>query len=238
MSTLNILYKREIPINDKIKIVIPTVGEILKNEDAYYNIVYTLTAMPADMMVQLDDVGIDFAQINEYELFLILFNSLKSQDTSLVFGDLDLRKFQVGINEQNGNVVLIDTENDIRIDRAIHDKIASTLRSIHHLEKNRHTPGNEDAREYMLKRARAKLRRQMSKKSLSQLESLIIAMVNTEQFKYGFEGTLELSIYQFNESVKQIIKKVDYDNRMYGVYSGTINVKELSQDDLNWLVHK
>ena len=90
----------------------------------------------------------------------------------------------------------------------------------------------------MLKRARAKLRRQMSKKSLSQLESLIIAMVNTEQFKYGFEGTLELSIYQFNESVKQIIKKVDYDNRMYGVYSGTINVKELSQDDLNWLIHK
>jgi hypothetical protein len=62
-------------------------------------------------------------------------------------------------------------------------------------------------------------------------------MVNTEQFKYDFEGTRELSIYQFNESVQQIIKKTDYDNRMYGVYAGTVNPKELSKDDLNWLIH-
>ena len=63
-------------------------------------------------------------------------------------------------------------------------------------------------------------------------------MVNTEQYKYGYESTRDLSIYQFNESVRQIIKKVDYDNRMYGVYSGTVSAKDLSQDDLNWLTHK
>lgn len=49
---------------------------------------------------------------------------------------------------------------------------------------------------------------------------------------------LELSIYQFNESVRQIIKKIDYDNKMYGVYAGTVSAKDLSQDDLNWLTHK
>ena len=90
----------------------------------------------------------------------------------------------------------------------------------------------------MLRRAKEKMLRNKNRKQESQLESLIIAMVNTEQYKYDFEGTRELSIYQFNESVRQVIKKVDYDNRMYGVYAGTINVKELSQDDLNWLTHK
>ena len=90
----------------------------------------------------------------------------------------------------------------------------------------------------MLKRARDKMKRHRNRKEASQLESLIIAMVNTEQYKYDFEGTRELSIYQFNESVRQVIKKVDYDNRMYGVYAGTVNVKDLSQDDLNWLTHK
>ena len=83
----------------------------------------------------------------------------------------------------------------------------------------------------------AAYKRHKDRKEDSQLESLIIAMVNTEQFKYDFEGTRELSIYQFNESVRQVIKKTDYDNRMYGIYTGTINPKELSQKDLNWLVN-
>ena len=238
MSTLNLLYKREYAITDKIKIVIPTVGEILDNEDMYYGLVTSLTSMPIDVMVQLDDAGIDFTEITEYELFVIMFGSIRNADTSLIFGDLDISKFEPAINESNGRVVLIDKENDIKIDRVIAAQIAATLRKIHHLEKDIRKPGNDEAKEYMLRRAREKQRRHKNRKVESQLESLIIAMVNTEQYKYGYESTRDLSIYQFNESVRQIIKKVDYDNRMHGVYSGTLSVKDLSQDDLNWLSHK
>ena len=237
MSTLNLLYEKQYAINDSIHIIIPTVGQIIDNEDAYYGLVSVLTAMPVDLMVQLEDAGIDFMSINEYELFLLMFAGLKSQDTSLIFGDLDLSKFKMAVNEQNGTIVLLDEEHDIRIDRAVHGQIAAVLRKIHHLERNNRKPANNEAKRFMLERAREKLRRRTRKED-SQLESLIIAMVNTEQYKYDFEGTRELSIYQFNESVRQVIKKVDYDNRMYGVYTGTINAKELSQDDLNWLTHK
>lgn len=238
MATRNLLYKREYAINDSIKIHIPSVGEIIDCEDNYYGLISVLTAMPIDMMVQLDDAKIDFTTIDEYELFLLIFPTLRTQDTKLVFGDLDLSKFNIAISEQNGNILLRDEENGIDIDRAIHGQIAGVLRLIHHLEKNRRKPANPEAKEFMLKRARDKIRRHANRTEDSQLESLIIAMVNTEQYKYDFEGTKELSIYQFNESVRQIIKKVDYDNRMHGIYAGTINVKELSQDDLNWLVHK
>ena len=90
MPSLNLLYRAEYAINDKISIKIPTVGEILENEDEYYGLVSVLTAMPIDMMCQLDDVGIDFTTVSEYELFLLMFGGIKSQDTHLVFGDLDL----------------------------------------------------------------------------------------------------------------------------------------------------
>ena len=237
--TNNLLYKHSIPINDYISIYVPKVGEIIDdNEDEYYNLVSVLTAMPIDLLVQLDDAGIDFTSINEYDLFLMMFQGLQSKDTSLVFGDLDLSKFKMAINEQNGNIVLLDDENDIVIDRAIHGQISCVLRKIHHLEKNRRKPANDEAKQFMIKRARTKMMRMKGRKEESQLEQLIVSMVNTEQYKYDFEGTRELSIYQFNESVRQVIKKVDYDNRMYGVYTGTINAKELSQDDLNWLTHK
>lgn len=237
MPTQNLLYQREYPINNSIRIIIPTVGEIVDNEDAYYSLVSTLTAMPIDMIVQLEDAGIDFTSINEYELFLILFPMFKSQDTSLIFGDLDLSKFEITINEQNGNMILLNEEQDIKIDRVIYEQIAGILRKIHHLKRDNRKPANEEAKKFMLERARTKQKRRKSRKENSQLESLIVAMVNTEQYKYDFEGTRELSIYQFYESVRQVIKKVDYDNRMYGIYAGTLNVKDLSQDDLNWLTH-
>lgn len=241
MPTQNLLYQSCYKINDSICITIPTVGEILADEDAYYGLVSVLTAMPIDLMVQLDDAGIDFTKINEYELFLMMFTEIKSPetDTSLVFGDLNLSKFEMAVNEQNGNIVLLNKENGgIVIDRAVHGQIADVLRKIHHLEKNVRKPANEEAKKFMIKRARDKMRRNKNRKIDSQLESLIVAMVNTEQYKYDFEGTKELSIYQFNESVRQVIKKVDYDNKMFGVYTGTINAKDLSQDDLNWLIHK
>lgn len=83
-----------------------------------------------------------------------------------------------------------------------------------------------------------KMRRRKNRVEDSQLEDLIVAMVNTEQFHYGFEDVLDLTIYQFNESVQQVIKKIDFDNKMHGIYAGTISAKDLNQNDLNWLSHK
>lgn len=207
-------------------------------EDEYYGLVSILTAMPIDMMVQLDDIGVDFTSINEYELFLLLFTSLQERDTRLIFGELNLKPFHTAVNEQNGNIILLNEDTGVKIDRAVHGQIAATLRKIHHIEKNNRKPANNEAKEYMLRRARDKMRRHKNRTTNSQLEELIVALVNTEQFHYGFEGTRELSIYQFNESVRQIIKKIDYDNKMHGVYAGTVSAKDLSQDELNWLTHK
>lgn len=238
MATLNLLYKKQYAINDSISVVIPTVGQILDNEDAYYHLVSALTSMPIDLMVLLEDAGIDFTSINEYELFLLLFPGIQSEDTHLLFGDLDLTKFKPAISDQNGKIVLRDNSSGIVIDRLVHGQIAAVLRKIHHLEKNRRKPANKEAKDYLLQRERDKLKRRKNRKEDSHLESLIVAMVNAEQYKYDYEGTRELSIYQFNESVRQVIKKVDYDNKMHGVYAGTIKIKDLSQDDLNWLTHK
>lgn len=237
MPTQNLLYKKSFPINQYIQIAIPSVGEVLDDEDNYYNMISMLTAMPIDMMVELDEIGIDFTEIGEWELFLLVFESLKNDDTSLVFGDLDLSKFQTMINDQNGEIIL-ENHDKIRIDREIARKIANALREIHGLKKNNKKPGNEEAKKYLLERAKIKKRRAKNRTSNSYLEELIVAMVNTEQFHYGFEGTRELSIYQFNKSVRQVIQKVDYEHRMHGVYAGTISAKDLSQKDFNWLTQQ
>ena len=234
----SLLYEDSIRINDFIEVKIPTVEDILKNEEQYYGIVSSIVSTPFDMMVQLDDIGIDFTEIDDYQLFLITFQTIRSQDTSLIFGDLDLSGFDVAVNEENQTIVLLDKNTGIVIDKAVFFKIAEALRKIHHLERNNKKAGNDEAKKFLIERARVKQKRQRRKKQTSQLEPLIIAMVNTEQYKYNYEETRALSIFQFNESVVQIVKKVDYMNKMHGVYSGTVSAKDLSPDDLNWLTHK
>jgi hypothetical protein len=188
--------------------------------------------------VQLDDMGVDFTTINDYELFLILFGTIREMDTKLIFGDLDLKRFELAKHIESGMPVIYDEADDIVIDRVVQTKIATTLREIHHLEKDVRKPGNQEAKEYLLERARKKLKRRKRRKEKSQLQQLIVAMVNTEQFKYDFRGVRDLTIYQFNESVRQIQHKIDYDNKMHGIYAGTVDPKKINQDDLNWLIHK
>lgn len=232
---MNLLYKREIELSEHIRIMIPLVGEILEQEQTYYNHVFSLTAMPIDMMVQLDDVGIDYTKLDPFELFIMMFSSIREDDTSLLFGTLDLGAFRLAEAQDDGGLVLIDPERDIVIDRRMYERIAYVLRTIHGFEKNTKQPGNDAAKAYMLERERKKMKRRKQKEFESQLEPLIVSMVNTQQFKYDYERTRELSIYQFNESVRQIVKKTDFDNRMIGVYTGNISTKDMKPEDMSWL---
>ena len=232
-----LLYADRYNINDRIYVRIPTVGEVLENEDTYYEIVYSIIATPYDLMVQLDDNGIDFTKITAFELFCLLFGHLREMDTSLVFGDLDLSKFKTVINNQNGNLVLHDEENDITIDRAIHGQICACLRKILNIPKTEKTPGNEEARVYMLEKARKKLRRKKRQKQPdSQIEDLIIALVNTAEFPYNYMSVRDISIYQFYASLKQVTHKVKFDKTMIGVYAGTVQFDKLDMDERSWIL--
>lgn len=236
--TSGILYKKEIPIADHVSIMIPTVGEVLDHEDEYYGLVSVFTSMPIDMMVELDDIGIDFTDIDEYDLFLLLCGSLKTRDASLLIQGVDFHRMQVVQKGNGGEPVLMDMVSGFVIDRRMHTQIADVLRTMHYLKKDKRKPIDKPTRDYMVDRARRKRKRHKHNIRSSQLEDMIVAMVNTEQFSYTFETVRDMTIYQFNRSMRQIINKVDYDNRMHGVYSGTVNPKDLSQDELTWLTCK
>lgn len=236
----SLLYSRHVDITDKIKVCIPRVGEVFDNEDEYYKLASLLTATPFDMMVQLNDMGIDFTEISDFELFCILFSQIQRMDTHLVFGDLDLSGLRFAVNKKNNNVLLWDRKQAIVIDEAIYYKIGQAIREINFFEASgkKRIPANKEAKDYLLERTRLKQQRALLKQRKSHLEGLILAMVNTPEYKYDFDSTRELSIFQFNASARQVVKKIDYDNTMIGYYAGTINAKELSPDQLTWLANK
>lgn len=238
------LYKTEQRINDYITVRIPTVGEIINHDggvDDYYNMVSLIVSTPYDMIAQLDEAGIDFTEIDCWDLFCILYKELKGRDLSLLFKDLNFDDFEPAINQQNGDVVLINMKTGAIIDREAHRKICEFLCKILNIEVKDKRPGNEEAKKYMIDRAKRKLKIARRKSNAnntdesSQLEQLIIALVNTSEFSYNYNTVLDLTIYQFNASLRQIIKKVRYDNLMIGCYAGAVDMNDINQNELDWI---
>lgn len=233
------LYDRFHKINEFITIKIPTVGEILENHEEYYETVSVLISTPYSMMVQLDDVGIDFTKISDWDLFCMLFPEIQKKDTSKIFIDLNLNDFDFAMKNDSGEIILYNEKNGAVIDRSVYRNISNYISKMLNLERENKVPGNEAAKKYMIERARIKQKRMMRKQNnseLSNLEKYIISLVNTAEFPYDYETVLNITIYQFYASMRQIVKKINYDNTMIGCYAGTIDMKELNMDETFWVL--
>ena len=235
----SLLNATSVDIVPNLSIRIPTVGEILEDEDKYYGIVSSLTATPFQYMVQLDDIGIDYTQITDYQLFMMLFPMYAKSDLSLLFSDLDTSDFGIYINQQDNSQVIYSPNNNIIIDELIYNDLADTIRKINLFEKVKSKPGNESARKYLLEKERKKQKRNAKKPKEPYLEKLVIALVNTSEFPYNYETCMDLSIYKFNQSFKQIQQKITFDNTMIGVYAGTVDTSKMTNKDvLSWISSK
>lgn len=232
----NLLYARSVVIDDEITLNIPTVGEVINSDGLYDNIVSTITATPRDLMVELDDLGIDYNDIEEYDLFLMLFQSLKTIDTSILFGGLDLNKYDIAVAE-NEEIVLLNQDTGNYIDKFKYFYICDMICKINYVKRNNKKAGNKAARDYLIQKERRKKKRAKRKQKSSEnpLNGLIISLVNSAEFKYDYDSVLDLTIYQFNSSLHQIINRVNFDKLMIGVYAGTVDTSKMSQKALNWI---
>jgi len=235
----SLLKLSSVDILPNLSIRIPTVGEILEDEFTYYNIVSSLTASPFQYMVQLDDIGIDYTKITDYELFKINFLKYTNYNLSILFGSLDMSDFELRLNNQNNTSIIYSEKNNISIDELTYYDLVNTIRKINLFEKVKSKPGNESARKYILEKERKKQKRNAKKKQEPFLEKLVIALVNTSEFPYDYDSCMNLSIYKFNQSLKQIQHKISFDKTMIGVYAGTIDIsKMINKDMLTWIPNK
>ena len=234
----SLLNLDKVNVTETISLRIPTVGEILEDEQTYYSIVSSLTASPYQYMVQLDDMGVDYTQVTDYELFMMLFPMFAKSVLSIVFGDLHTSDYNVYIDNSNSTNILYSPTNglDYKIDEFVYMQLSDMLRKINNIEKVKSKPGNEEAKRYLLEKERKRQKRNARKPYEPYLEKLVVALVNRPEFKYNYEETMNLSIYKFNQSFKQIQTSITFDNTMIGVYAGTVDTSKMKDKScLSWI---
>lgn len=233
----DILYARNIPISDKLNIYVPTLKEI-KNFSfyKYYSLVTAICANPKDYAVPLYDMGLKYMDLSEYDLFNLLFtvyinDESQKQDLRMIFGnDSDLN---LHTKEQGDSIVWCNSDGKIVLDSYTHSIIDYQLRYLTGLQKDLGKAGNLMQYKREIEKQRRLLKKEKAKNNFSILEREIVMAVNNEHFKYNYETVLDLSLYQFNNSVKQILKETELSYMKQGAYVGMFDVSKVNYKDLS-----
>lgn len=240
---LKIYRGEDFIVSDYIKIHQLTLGEICDyGEQNYFSMIHSLTATPQSMKVQLWDMGIDYTTITAWELFYsILYKLHPTEKTSVIFGNLDLTKFQLMQREDDNSIFLYQSVEDkseikeIIIDESTYNIITDYLRQSHGIHEDKRIPANETTKIILIEDDREEMERNKNKEYHSQLKNLISSMINSNGFKYNHTEVWNMKINAFIDSVKRISKK-NADLLLQSGYSGFgVNLKEIANSKLDWM---
>ena len=236
---LQIYRGKDFIVSKHIVIHQPTLDEICDmGESKYYQMVYNFTSTPQSLKAQLWKMGIDYTEITPYMLFyILLYRVYDKTHTSILFGDLDFKKF--GVNKHDDGSIYLSQYIDgdeVIIDEYTYNVIMDYLRGVHFIEKDERMPANESTKMILIEDALDELNRKDREEHHSQLTNLISALTNSEGFKYNHSQVWDMKINAFMDSVKRIAKIKNAELLLQSGYSGFgINLKEINKKELDWL---
>lgn len=229
------LYRGDpLVINSHISVRNPRVGDIADvGEENYYRALYRLIATPSDMMAQLDKIGVDWEQISDFDLFLLLHWGFTKDVTSVFFGDLDISSMQVETHPGTGMLILTSVDGTV-IDLGIYTRIMDFLCTLHGIRRINRRAGNLITKQAMLEDAHAALKAP-AKEYEPVLFPLVSAMVNHPGFKHDERSVFDMSIFAFMDSVRRIQVEENCLALLKGMYSGMIDSTKIRPSDYDWL---
>lgn len=193
--------------------------------DRYEFIVWALTRYPYEFKFDLEDSGVDYNKLDEYDIFLML---IKKREVVDVFECLE---FLFGETFK-----IIDgyftTKNGARIDRDSIKEIKNILsKSMFFKKPKERKPANEEAKELIKKQ----IRRQKAKRVEYDIYSIMYALVLSPNCSETFKSMVNRTPHQIYASYFSVQKQKDFDNTMSGVYSGVIKSKDVEYNKINWI---
>ena len=223
-------------LTDKIKIHSPRVGEIIQfGEQKYYSSVFMLTAIPSDMKHQLDDLGFNYMNVSDYELFLYLAKSLSQESTSLLLGDLDLSKMELTTSEENGELVLADLETGAVIDRFVHYRLAQYIRKMHGITPKVEKAANETTRQILIKLSREKAAKAAKEPYKSQLITMCSALMRNPACTESFEGLKNMPVYAVVDTLMGVQVFTATNALLIGAHSGMVDTSKIPKKEFDWM---
>lgn len=233
-DVLQLYFGDPYKINDGVIVYQPKISSIVEyGEQKYFSMIHTITAIPSDMKSALDDIGLDYEQLSDFDLFRILAGQLTPEQTSIVLGSLDLSKFCSVKNPQNDLIVLVDRDSGVVIDSLIYERIANYLRQLHGLKKKIEHAANKYTKKILIEEDRQRIAMNKDKP----YQSFLMPLVSAVKCRQGYtlDYIKNMGLYEFFDDVHRLQIIDTADHLMQGCYAGTIDMKKIDKKELNWM---
>ena len=238
VDELKLYLGSSIKIASGITLLQPTIGDIANyNEVEYFSMAQTLAATPSSMKVALDDMGLDYMKVEDFQLFMMLCQSMTPDKTKPLLGDLDLTKFKPYQLKDTEEVVLANGEvdesgNPIIINQIIYDILTTYIRKMHGFKKQVDKAGNAITRKVLIDEDRKAAQRNKDKP----YKSFLVPLVSSLQGRQGYtkDYICNMGLYEFMNQINRVQIIVQADAALGGMYSGFVDTKKMDKSILDW----
>lgn len=179
------------------------------------------------------DAGIDWTQITDFQLFIMLAPSLSQQQTEIVLGDIDLQRMKPVENLQNGEPILRDPMTGAIIDELAYKTISSYLCKLHNLTKKVEKAGNKFTKQVLIEEDRQR-REYGAKQPYKSFLMPLISSVKVRQ-AYTKDYVKNMGLNEFFDDLSRLQIIVNTDALLSGAYSGMMDTSKIKKSEFNWL---
>ena len=235
VESLFLYFGDDYVINDKIKLHQPAIGEVVDyGEAAYFSMIHTLTAIPSDCKSMLwDQMKVYWTEVEDFDLFIMFSQTMTPDKTGIIFGDLDFSKLKPYRHPQNDEIILADKESGVIIDKLIYMRMMTFLRKLHNITPKPEKAKGKRAREAMIDEDRRNREYNKGKP----FRSYLLPLISSVKVKQGYTKTYirNMGLYEFFDDVARLQIINNADHLLNAAYAGTLDMKKIKKEELNWL---
>lgn len=260
ISELQLFFGDPYQVSDKIQVLQPTIGGILEydkqfGESEFWAMLNVFIGNTTSYRLLLWDMGVDWNEITDFQLFSLLIKTLKVENTAILFGDLDLSSFDSYIktlpnegdednkNEDNENdsekekqeIILYQPELDIEINEEIYNNIALYIRTMFNIFPKVEKARGKTTKRWIIEEDRMNLANAKKENTTSTFLPLIESCCCHAGFKYKKNELREVGIFEFMRSVQRLQIYESTTALLKGMYSGFIDTKGIDKEEFDFM---
>ena len=234
----------------KVVVYSPTIGDIIEmGEKKFYQTLNIFICNTTQYRVVLWDLGIDWNECSDFDLFIMLHTQIDPDVSKLLFGDLDFKKFQPLMltkqpteedPEPKPYPILWDDEDEIEINYDVYNHFSQYIRTMFNTFPEEKITQDSTLKSWYITKDRRAVENEKKKKKKdtdagSSIQSLISSCINHPGFKYSLKDLKQVGVAEFYDSVKRLQVYEQSTALMKGMYSGFVDGSKLKPTDYNFM---
>lgn len=218
----------------------PTIGDLIKiGQKKFFSSLNTLITNTTSYRLPLWEIGIDWNIFSDFNLFVMLYQTIDSEVSKLIFDGMDLQSFKPYTIAKDGKeeIVLYNNESQIEINENVYFHFSQYLRSAFNMNPEEKFTKDSMLKEWYITKDKRQLEIDKKKDEVKNptILPLLSSCVNHPGFKYNIEEVRNLTVAQFYDSVRRLQVYENCTAVLKGMFSGFVDSSKIKEDSYNFM---